>query len=166
MLAMRIAIVAMNTANETAASAAPDLDRYRARSRSASREASGARQASRASLSTMNGASRAAAISQASIPAMTRYPAPWPPPAPPEKNRMNRPTARKMRPGRSERLTSCGGSILPERAATTGILLTARPGQTAAMTEVATASSRPMTTAAQGRLKGSVRCAVAVSRCG
>ena len=87
MLAMTIAIVAMNTANETAASAAPDRDRYRARSRSASREASGARQASRESLSTMNGASRAPAISQHSIPAMVRYPPPWPPLAPPEKNR-------------------------------------------------------------------------------
>ena len=166
MLAMTIAIVAMNTANETAASAAPDLDRYRAMSRSASREASGARQASRESLSTMNGASRAAAISQHSIPAIVRYPPPWLPFAPPEKYRMNRPAARKMRPGRSDRLTSWGGSIRPERAATTGTLLTERPGQMAAMTEVATASSRPMITAAQGRLKGSVRCAVAVSRCG
>ena len=43
---MTIVMVARNTANETAASAAPDLDRYLARSRSASRVASGARQAS------------------------------------------------------------------------------------------------------------------------
>ena len=114
----------------------------------------------------MNGASRADAISQQTIPAMTRYPPPWPPPQPPETNRMNRPPARKMIPGRSERVTTCGGSTLPEIAATTGTLLTARPGHTAAITEVATASSRPMITAAHGRLKGSVRCAVAVSRCG
>ena len=69
---MTIVMVAMKTANETAASAAPDLDRYLARSRSASRVASGARQASRASRSTTNGASRAHAITQRSGPAMTR----------------------------------------------------------------------------------------------
>jgi hypothetical protein len=40
---------------------------------------------------------------------------------------------------------------------------TARPGQTAARTEVATASSRPMITAAQGKSKGSMRCAVAIA---
>ena len=79
---------------------------------------------------------------------------------------MNRPTPRKMRPGRSDLLITCGAVTRPESAATTGTLLTARPGQAAAMTEVATASSSPMITAAQGRPRGSVRCAVAVSRCG
>ena len=69
---MTIVTVARNTANETAASAAPDLDRYLARSRSASRVASGARQAKRASRSTRNGASRAHAITQAIRAAMTR----------------------------------------------------------------------------------------------
>src|ERR1700728_1075709 len=163
---MTIVRMARNTANETAASAAPDLDRYLARSRSASRGPGGAPGAGGGSRSTANGASRAHAITQAISPAISRYASPPPPFQPLEKYSTNRPAARKIRTGGSDLVITCGGVTRPEIAATTGTLLTARPGQAAAMTEVATASSRPTITAAQGRPSGSVRCAVAVSRCG
>ncbi len=168
MLAKIVMITARKTANDTAASAAPDRDRYRSRSRRASLAARGARAASRESTSTKNGASSAHATTHAIRPPGTssRVPPDWPPFRPPEANRASRPTPPQISPGFNDLAIRCGGCTRPEIAATVGTLLTARPGQAAAMTAVAIARITPMTSVVQDRLSGSVRCAVAISRCG
>jgi len=84
----------------------------------------------------------------------SRTPPAWPPFHPPEAYSANRPAAPQIRPRLMDLEIRCGGWILPEIAATVGTLLTARPGQAAAMTAVAIARITPMISVAQDRLRG------------
>src|ERR1700677_5312242 len=116
-----------------AARAEPDLARYLARSRRASRAAIGARRPARARSARQKGASRITATMSATKPPTSARLAP--PPLPllePVYSNRNAATTKRTTPGIAERCTCFGGAGRPDRAATSGTLVIERAGREAA----------------------------------
>lgn len=161
----------MSTASRTAKliadSAAADRARYRDRSRSARRTATGARPASAASPVRQNGASsRPPTMVAVMPPSVSSVAVPPLCPHPPDSTSKTGPVSSKMTPGRAERRAAFGGSGRPARAACTGIRAAARAGRRDASIEVRTARTIPAPITGQGRCSTPIRCPALISRCG
>src|SRR6202046_2797505 len=159
-------ITAISTPRVMAASAEPDRARYLARSRTTGRTAPGARRVSPANGARDSGARKMMATMRLTSP---RTSSGAPPPLPPvlaDAPRRKKAITTATKPGTTERCTALGGAGCPDRALTTGILVTARAGRDAAKYVAAMAKIIETMMMVQGKANAPMRGCELDSACG